>query len=103
MTKSEDIDFSKVSDIDIILSYGGKEENVTLHIVDTTPPEVEFQDIIKYTDYVVNADDFIVKKEDLSEMTTSAVLLDETDEYKDYTVTVKLRMPMVIVTSKIAF
>lgn len=100
VTKSEDIDFSKVSDIDIILSYGGKEENVTLHIVDTTPPEVEFQDIIKYTDYVVNADDFIVKKEDLSEMTTSAVLLDETDEYKDYTVTVKVTDAYGNVTSK---
>ena len=91
LTPIEQIDFSKVSDIDIKLSYRDKEETVKLHIVDTTAPTVKFQDITEYAGYVVSADDFIVEKSDLSEMTVEATNLEDTSEYKDYIVTVTVK------------
>ena len=100
LTPLEQIDFSKVSDIDIKLSYRDKEETVKLHIVDTTAPTVKFQDITKYAGYVVNADDFIVEKSDLSEMTVEATNLDDTNEYKDYIVTVTVKDKYGNVTSR---
>ena len=88
ITPLEEIDFSKVADIDITLSYRDKEETVKLHIVDTTPPKVTFQNITRYTGYVVNADDFVVDKSDLSEMHVESTNIEDTNEYKDYIVTV---------------
>ena len=100
ITPLDQIDFSKVSDIDIQLSYKDKEETVKLHIVDTTPPTVTFQDITKYADYVVNAEDFIVEKSDLSEMTVEATNIDDTSAYKDYIVTVTVKDNYGNITSK---
>lgn len=100
VTPLDKIDFSKVSDTDITLSYKDKEETVKLHIVDTTAPTVTFQDITKYADYVVNADDFIVEKSDLSEMTVEATNIEDTSEYKDYVVTVTVKDIYGNVTSK---
>lgn len=100
VTPVEQIDFSKVADIDVTLKHKDKEQTVKLHIVDTTPPTVTFQDITRYTDYVVNPDDFIVEKSDLSEMTTEATQLDNTSEYKDYTVTVTVKDAYGNATSK---
>lgn len=100
ITPLDQIDFSKVSDIDIQLSYRDKEETVKLHIVDTTAPTVTFQDITKYADYVVNAEDFIVEKSDLSEMTVEATNIEDTSAYKDYVVTVTVKDNYGNVTSK---
>ncbi len=100
LTPIEQIDFSKVADIDITLSYRDKEETVKLHIVDTTPPNVTFQNITRYTDYVVNADDFIVEKSDLSPITVDATSLENTSQYKDYVVTVTVKDEYGNTTSK---
>jgi hypothetical protein len=85
------IDFSKVSEIDIKLSYKGKEEIVKLKIEDTKAPEVKFQNITKYSGYKINADDFIVEKKDMSEMTVTASQIEDLTEYKDYVVEVTVK------------
>ncbi|MDD2435373.1 MAG: hypothetical protein PHO63_03875 [Bacilli bacterium] len=88
ITDLNNINFSEVLERDIKLSYKGKEETVKLKIIDTKPPVVEFQDITRYSGYQINADDFIVDKKDLSEMTISATEIKDTNEYKDYVVEV---------------
>ncbi|MFA5602845.1 MAG: immunoglobulin-like domain-containing protein [Bacilli bacterium] len=91
LTDLSEIDFTKVSEVDIKLSYKGKEEIVRLRIVDTKAPIVEFQDISKYIGYKVNAEDFIVYKKDLSEMTINVTQIDDTNEFKDYVVKVTVK------------
>ncbi len=91
ITPLEEINFDEVCDQLIILSYKGKEETVTLHIVDTTAPTVTFQNTTQYPGYEVNAEDFIVGKEDLSEMTVEAETIEDTSEYRDYTVLVTIK------------
>ncbi len=91
ITSLEGIDFSKVGEHKIKLSNEGREEEVTLKLVDTTAPTVEFQNITKYIDYIPNADDFIIKKEDLSEMETSVVDVPEINKFQDYDIKVVVK------------
>lgn len=88
ITDLSKIDFSKVSEVEIKLSYKGKQEKVKLKIVDTKAPVVEFQDILKYSGYKIDPNDFIVKKEDKSEMIVTASEIKDTTEFKDYEVEV---------------
>ena len=88
ITDLSEIDFSQVSEIDIELSYKGKKEIVKLKIIDTEPPVVEFQDILKYSGYKIDPNDFIVKKEDKSEMIVTASEIEDTSEFKEYVVEV---------------
>ena len=48
--------------------YKQKEITVKLHLVDTTAPQVKFQDITRYIGYEIKGEDFIVEKSDLSQM-----------------------------------
>ena len=101
LTDISKIDFTKSTEFDIELSYDGKSEIVKLKIVDTTPPLVEFKDtVVEYPGYVVNADDFIIEKWDLSEMEVFATQIEDTSEYKDYIVTVTVQDIYANATSK---
>ena len=85
------IDLSQVGETEVKLKYGNKEEKVKLNIVDTTPPKVKFQNIIKYLDYEINPEDFILEKTDLSEMTVELVEAPTIESFSDYKVKIKVK------------
>lgn len=91
ITNTEEIDFSKIGEYKITLSYEELEETVTLKLVDTTPPVVKFRDIQKYIDYEINPDDFIEEKSDLSEMTVEVTNKPEKLEFLDYDINVVVK------------
>ena len=91
VTDWKEINFGKVGEYAITLRHQEKEETVQLNLVDTTPPEVTFQDIVRYKDYEINADDFIVEKSDLSEMTVEVANVPEITEFTNYPVMVVVK------------
>ncbi len=91
LTNLDDIDYLKVGEYKVILSHDGREEEVSLNLVDTTPPEVKFKNIEKYIDYTINADDFIEEKNDLSEMQVEIIDTPEITEFKDYDIKVRVK------------
>ena len=91
ITDWKEIDFGKVGEYEVTLRHQEKEETVQLNLVDTTPPEVTFQDIVRYKDYEINADDFIVEKSDLSEMTVEVANVPEITEFTNYPVMVVVK------------
>ena len=91
ITNLDEVDYSKVGEYKVILSNDGREEEVTLNLVDTTPPKVKFKNIEKYIDYTINADDFIEEKNDLSEMQVEVVDVPEITEFKDYDIKVRVK------------
>ena len=91
ITNLDEIDYLKVGEYSVKLSHDGREEEVTLKLVDTTAPEVDFQDISRYIDYEINAEDFIIEKSDLSEMTVEAIDLPEINKFIDYDVKVVVK------------
>ena len=96
ITDWKEIDFGKVGEYEVTLRHQEKEETVQLNLVDTTPPEVTFQDIVRYKDYEINADDFIVEKSDLSEMTVEVANVPEITGFANYPVMVVVhRVPSV--------
>ena len=95
------IDFSKIGSYEIELCYDNVNQKVMLNIVDTTAPAVEFQDLDKYVDYELNADDFIKSKTDLSEMTTSIIDPPEITGIGTYPINVEVRDSSNNVTSHI--
>lgn len=68
--------------------YKQREVTVKLQLIDTTPPEVKFKDITKYIGYEINAEDFIIEKTDLSEISTEIANIPEITEFGKYPVTV---------------
>ena len=101
VTDMSTIDFSKTGSYQIELSYGDVTQVVTLNIIDTTPPEVEFKNIDKYVDYELKADDFIKSKKDLSEMTTSIINPPEITGIGTYDITVEVKDSSNNVTSNV--
>lgn len=92
ITDMSQIDLSKVGEIEIILAYNKKEQTVKLNIVDTTAPNVTFQNIEKSRDYELKAEDFIVEKSDLSPMQVTILEApDDISEYKDYKVKISVK------------
>ncbi len=69
ITDVSTIDLNKVGEYQIEIQYKDKTYVSNLKIQDTTAPKVEFQDIEKPVNYEIKAEDFIVSKEDKSEMT----------------------------------
>lgn len=101
VTDMSTIDFSKTGSYQIELSYGNVTQVVTLNIIDTTPPEVEFKNIDKYVDYELKADDFIKSKKDLSEMTTSIINPPEITGIGTYDITVEVKDSSNNITSNV--
>ena len=92
VTDISQIDLNTVGEKEIVISYNGKEQTVKLNIVDTTPPKVTFQDLKKYTDYEINAEDFIIEKTDLSEMTVTVLEKPEDiSNYGDYKIKISVK------------
>lgn len=85
------IDLSKVGETEVTLSYRGKEQTVKLLIQDTTAPQVTFQDLTKSLKYKIKAEDFILEKSDLSEMTIELIEAPEITEYGDYKVKISVK------------
>ncbi len=69
----EHIDLGTIGEHSITLSYGGKEETVKLHVVDTTPPEVEFLDLEEGPNYSFHAEDFVKVARDESNYTIKSI------------------------------
>lgn len=79
VTDVSTIDLSKTGEYQIEIQYKDKIYVSNLKIQDTTAPQVEFQDIEKPVNYEIKAEDFIVSKEDKSEMTIEYELNNEMD------------------------
>lgn len=77
VTKMEELDYAKVGDYEISLKADGQTYGSTLHIVDTTPPEIEVQDIENFAFLPINAEDFTVSIKDATEV--KAVFKEEPD------------------------
>lgn len=72
-TAPEQIDLSVAGQQSLQFVHNGKEETVTLHIVDTTPPTATFQNVIMDIHSPLNPQDFVTDIQDLSETTVSFV------------------------------
>ncbi|MCD7862980.1 MAG: DUF5011 domain-containing protein [Lachnospiraceae bacterium] len=92
VTDPSSIDIDHVGETSVTFLHGRKEETVTLHVVDTTAPAVEFLDEMEVTiDYVPDAEDFVVSVEDYSETTVSfAEAVGSVDTYEDRVLTVNV-------------
>lgn len=86
LTDLSKIDLDKTSEIDIKLSYKGNEEIVKLTIVDTIAPNVELQNITRYSGYEINPNDFILNLDELEDTTIEYKVYNYESEYKDYEV-----------------
>ena len=62
-----------LGDHSITLRHGLKFETVTMHVVDTTAPKVEFQDVTARVDFVLSPEDFIKDVQDHSQTKASFV------------------------------
>lgn len=71
--------------------YKQKEITVKLHLVDTTAPQVKFQDITRYIGYEIKGEDFIVEKSDLSQMNVEVANIPEITEFGNYPITVMVK------------
>lgn len=89
-TDLEEADLKEVGEKEITLSYHGKKQTVRLNIVDTTPPKVEFQDIIKSYGYEATPEDFIKSNEDFSPTTVEILEQEATKEDTDYRLKIRV-------------
>lgn len=71
--------------------YKQKQITVKLYLVDTTAPQVKFQDITRYIGYEIQAQDFIVEKSDLSPMYLEVVNTPQITEFGNYPVTIVVK------------
>ena len=84
------VDLNTVGETELTLAHGKKQETVTLTVVDTTAPAVEFvREVTVYADYVPHVSDFVASVFDYSD----TVVTFETDpvmpdDYSDITVSV---------------
>ncbi len=100
VTDISQIDLNKVGEHEIEIAYNGETEKVKLILVDTTKPEVKFRDITKDLDYVINPDDFIEEKNDLSEMTVEVPNPPEITKFDTYMVNVVVKDAQNNITEK---
>ena len=91
LTDLSNIDINKIGDYEVELSYKDKVDTVMLHLVDTTKPEVVFQDVFKNIDYEINPEDFVKEMTDLSEMTVELEDIPDISEYGEYKVNVLVK------------
>lgn len=71
LTDLNSLDLTKVGEYTIEIEVFKQKKTSILKIEDTTPPEVEVEELYRYTDYKIDPNDFIVSKKDLSSMTVS--------------------------------
>ncbi len=90
VTDPSTINIDETGDVAVSLAYRDKEETVTLHVVDTIAPTVEFVEVYDAPlNYEPNAEDFVQSVEDYSETTVSfAETTASARSGEDYDVTV---------------
>ncbi|MCC8139850.1 MAG: DUF5011 domain-containing protein [Lachnospiraceae bacterium] len=90
VTDPSEINIDETGDVSVTLACGNKEETVTLHVVDTTAPTVEFlEEYEAPLNYEPDAEDFVASVEDYSETTVSFAETPESARSgEDYDVTV---------------
>ena len=88
ITDISGIDFNKIAEYDVEIKFNNRTYKSKIKLVDTTPPQVEFKDVSAYIDYVFNAEDFIVSKTDVTQMTVEIENQPEIKEYKEYPITI---------------
>lgn len=89
-TTLTDEDLHTLGEKEITLSCFGKSQTVKLNIVDTTPPAVEFQDLIESYGYEPVVSDFIVSLNDESQTTSEIIEKEEVKENIDYNLKIKV-------------
>lgn len=90
ITDLSQIDLSQVGEREVTLAFCGKQQVVKLKIEDTTAPQVKFRDVTKNLGYQINVEDFIIEKNDFSEMKVELIEAPEITEYGDYKVKIKV-------------
>lgn len=88
ITDVSNIDFNKIAEYEIEVEFNKRKYKSKLQFVDTTPPQVEFKNVVAYIDYVFNADDFIANKTDVTQMTVEVENQPDITEYKEYPITI---------------
>lgn len=88
LTDMSNIDINKVGCYDIEILYKDKKKIVKINLVDTTKPEVTFQDVFKNINYEINPNDFIKEMKDMSELTVKAENIPEINKYGEYPITI---------------
>ena len=71
LTDPAQIDLSAVGEQTLRFLHGRKEESVTLTVVDTTPPQVAFRDVVTDIKHQPKPEDFVEQAQDLSAVTIS--------------------------------
>lgn len=91
LTDVSKIDLNKVGEYEVELMYKKRISTKKLCLVDTTPPKAEVQDIIKYLEYEINPEDFIIEKSDLSEMNVESTGEYDNTKFGTYTVCIIIK------------
>lgn len=71
VTDPESVDLNAVGDQKIVLKHGGREETVTLTVLDTVAPELQLQDLVLTADMELKAEDFVTHLFDHSPVTVA--------------------------------
>ena len=89
LTAQDEIDLTTAGETVLIFQHGGKSEEVTLTVQDTTAPTAEFVTVTAYVDEELQAEDFVRNVSDLSEVTVAfAGEITEPESYGNATVEV---------------
>ncbi len=85
------LDLNVLTDYKVKIKIGKKVHSALVHMVDTTKPEVVFQDVSAYIDYELKLEDFIVSCYDLTPTTIEIEGLPEARELGIYDVVIKVK------------
>lgn len=75
---------NEVGEYSVKVKYMFVDYDMNVKISDTTPPELEVQNIYKPLDYKIDINDFIVKQEDSSEFNVEIESIPTIDKYGEY-------------------
>ncbi len=85
---SSKVDFNHVGEYPVTINYYGIKLHKTVTIADTTAPKLETTDVYKDLNYQINIDDFVLNKDDYSEVKVSYDTDADTSKYGIYDVSV---------------
>ncbi|MCM1264347.1 MAG: hypothetical protein NC313_16675 [Butyrivibrio sp.] len=71
VTPIDNLDYTKVGDYEVSINADGQDYKSMLHVIDTTAPEVEVQNLERYALAPVSADDFTVSINDITQVSAA--------------------------------